>query len=310
MQRLFAAILLLFTACAAPQLRPNPVLVAKDDALTPPEQSILVSNALPPAILHCNSQRTWNPTLRAEAKAGAQVMLADLAKLGLAVPQDKTDDARSALTDVLTWRMVRATIVDGNQNNLGVVAVKDVTTQDGRPLLLFRSGFTPQPGRADSCVQGLMAAGVKHGVNLYQGPMPTEDLAQSEKQLYCDAGGTYFNVQDDAELASWRDELRDDPATKQKAQLAIARVIREGILQPGGQAPKGHVHIHCGGGMHRTGMVVGVLERCWNGAPQDVWERAYRRHVAWQSDAQPGGFEAANLAFIAQFDCSLLRKNR
>jgi hypothetical protein len=302
MNRVLSAILLVLTACGA---QPRP-----DDALTAPEQHILADNAVNPAILHCNTLRTWNPTLRAEAKASAQVMLADLAKLGLAVPQEKTDDARRALTDVLTWRMVRATIVDGNQNNLGVVAVRDVRTQDGRPLLLFRSGFTPAPARADSCVQSLLAAGVMHGVNLYQGPMPTEDLAQAEKKQYCDAGGTYFNVQDDPELASWRDELRDDPASAQKAQLAIARVIREGILQPGGHAPQGHVQIHCGGGMHRTGMVVGVLERCWNGAPQDVWERAYRRHVAWQSDAQPGGFEAANLAFIAHFDCGLLQKNR
>ena len=206
--------------------------------------------------------------------------------------------------------MVRATIVDGNQNNLGVVAIRGVKTADGQPLLLFRAGFTPRPGQADSCLQSLVAAGVRHGVNLYEGPMPTADLARAEQQTFSQAGGTYFNVQDDAELASWRDELRDDPAATQKAMRAVARVIREAILQPGGRDPQGHVVVHCGGGMHRTGMVVGVLERCWNGAPQAVWEAAYRRHVAWQSDAQPGGFEAANLSFIGQFDCSLLVKSR
>ena len=282
----------------------------RDDVLTPAEQTLLREHAVAPTALRCNSLRTWNPTLRAEAKAGAQTILTDLQTAGAVVPTDKTDAARKVLTDALMWRMVRATIVDGEQNNLGVVAVKDVTTADGRPLLLFRSGFTARPGQPDSCVQSLLSAGVRHGVNLYQGPMPTADLAEAERLSYTQAGGSYFNVAEDAELASWRDELRDDPASAQRAMAAIARVIRDGILQPGGKPPQGHVAVHCGGGMHRTGMVVGVLERCWNGAPRDVWEAAYRRHVAWQSDAQPGGFEPANLAFIAGFDCALLQKNR
>ncbi len=300
----FAFLPFLTLACAAT----HPA--ARDDLLTLPEQALLTGHAVNPAALRCNSLRTWNPTLRAEAKAGAQTMLADLQTLGVPVPPEKADAARKVLTDALMWRMVRATIVDGDQNNLGVVAIKDVTTADGRPLLLFRSGFTSQPGRADSCVASLVAAGVRHGVNLYEGPMPTADLAQAERQVYTQAGGSYFNVADDTELASWRDELRDDPASAQKAMAAVARVIREGILRPGGHEPQGHVAVHCGGGMHRTGMVVGVLERCWNGAPREVWERAYRRHVAWQSDAQPGGFEPANLAFIGNFDCALLQKNR
>ena len=293
--------LLLTLACSAAQ-QPR-----ADDLLTPPEQALLAADAVSVADLRCNSQRTWNPTLRTEAKAGAQGMLADLQALGVTVPADQGDAARKVLADALSWRMVRATIVDGNQNNLGVVAVRDRTTADGRPLLLFRAGFTPRPDQADSCLQSLVAAGARHGVNLYQGPMPTADLAQAERETFSRAGGTYFNVQDDAELATWRDELRDDPAATQKAMQAVARVIREAILQPGGHAPQGHVVVHCGGGMHRTGMVVGVLERCWNGAPQAVWEQAYRRHVAWRSDADPGGFEAANLAFIGRFDCSLVR---
>ncbi len=281
-----------------------------DDALPLAEQALLTASAANPADIRCNSQRTWNPSLRAEAKAGAQFMLTQLQGLGLTVPADSLEAARKVLADALTWRMVRATIVDGDQNNLGIVAVKDRQTADGKPLLLFRSGFTPRPGQAGSCLQSLVAVGAKHGVNLYEGPMPTADLAAAEQQTFTRAGGTYFNVQEDAELASWRDELRDDPAANQKAMAAVARVIREAILQPGGRDPQGHVVVHCGGGMHRTGMVVGVLERCWNGAPRAVWEAAYRRHVAWQSDAQPGGFEPANLAFIAQFDCSLVQKNR
>ena len=297
-------------ACSAPPLREVAASPRADAGLTTGELRLLAEQAVDPAALACNAQRTWNPTLRAEAKAGAQVMVDELVAAGVAVPDARAEAARKVLADALMWRMVRAAIVDGNQNNLGVVAVRDVRTADGRPLLLFRSAFTPRPDRADSCVQSLLAAGVRHGVNLYQGPMPTADLAAAEATALTAVGGSYLNVQADRELASWRDELREDAAAEQKAMQAVARVIRDGVLQPNGRAPEGHVLVHCGGGMHRTGMVVGVLERCWNGAPREVWESAYRRHVAWQSPERSGGFEAANVEFIARFDCSLLQKNR
>lgn len=300
--------LLVLAACSSAQVVKTPT--NPDVALTPAEVQTLEANGVNPEALTCNSRRMWNPTLRAEAKAGAQAILSDLTQAGVPIPTEKAEVARHIVTDALMWRMVRATLVDGNQNNLGVVQVKDVKTQDGRPLLVFRSGFTPAPGQEHACVQSLVQAGVKHGVNLYQGPMPTLDLEQAEAAAYQKAGGTYFTVRTDPQLASWRDELREDPAAEKLAMQSVAKVIREGILQPGGKDPAGYVAVHCGGGMHRTGMVMGVLERCWNGAPEEVWAATYKRHVAWKSDAEPGGFEPANLQFIAHFDCSLLQKNR
>lgn len=300
-------LLLLSVGCASgPQVR----AADAGSRLTDPELALLAAHRVDGTTLACNTRRTWNPTLRAEAKSAAAGTLADLAKLGVSVPPEKAEEAHKLLTSQLFWRMVRATLIDGNQNNLGVVAVAGVTTSQGEPLLVFRTGFTPSPERPDSCVRSLTSAGVRHGVNLYHGPMPTADLERAEAETIRGSGGTYFSVSDDPQLASWRDELRDDPTSRAAAEEAIVRVIEEGILHPHGQAPTGHVLVHCGGGMHRTGMVMGVLERCWNRAPQAVWEAAYKRHVAWESDAQPGGFEPANLAFVAQFDCTRLTKNR
>ena len=293
----------LVAACSAPQ-------TTATTGLTADEQTLLQAHHIDPQALTCNTRRTWNAGLRAEAKAAAAATLSELAGAGVSIAPGHEADAAKVLTNALFWRMVRATLIDGNQNNLGVVQVRDVRTSSGEPLLLFRTGFTPTPDAPESCVQGLTRAGVRHGVNLYKGPMPTADLEAAESAALHAVSGTYFSVSADPQLAHWRDELRDDPAATKLAQEAIVRVIEEGILHPGGQAPTGHVLVHCGGGMHRTGMVVGVLERCWNGAPRETWEAAYKRHVAWESDAAPGGFEPANLAFIADFDCALLTKNR
>ena len=61
--------------------------------------------------------------------------------------------------------------------------------------------------------------------------------------------------------------------------------------------------------MHRTGMVIGVIRRFLN--PGDTLEAIladYRRHVDYRDDANPGGREALNERFIAEFDLTLLRK--
>ncbi len=98
------------------------------------------------------------------------------------------------------------------------------------------------------------------------------------------------------------------PAKARKAaQQAVAKIINNNLLRPGGKAPKGNLHVHCGGGMHRTGMVVGVIDRCLNGTPMDRIEADYKRHVGWRSPQTPGGFEKANVAFIRDFDCKLLK---
>ena len=64
---------------------------------------------------------------------------------------------------------------------------------------------------------------------------------------------------------------------------------------------------HSSGGMHRSGMLFGVLRRCVNGDSMAQIEREYRRHVAYSSEQQPGGFESLNLRFIREFDCRLLK---
>lgn len=247
--------------------------------------------------------------MRGEAKATAEQILAELQEQGAGIPQVGRDAAKKRIVDTVFWRMVLTQIVDGELANLGAVAVADRTTPDGKPLLVLRTAFTAQPAAPDSCVGSLLRVGVRHIVNLYAGPMPTAELEAAEARAVLGAGGTYFTARDHPEVASFRDELRESegPDAAKAAMQAIADLIRSQILAPQGQAPRGHVQVHCGGGMHRTGMVIGVLERCWNRTPWAEVAAHYRRHVGWLSDREPGGFEEKNLEFIEKFDCSLLR---
>lgn len=317
MKRLLSLVVLVALstlACSGPQRQtaatPPPAATAAGPAgLSTAELGALREGGVDPAAIRCNTRNMWNPALRPESKATADKILSDLETLGVPIPADRRDAAKRAITDAVQWRTVLSTLIDGDMNNLGVLRVKGSSTADGKPLLLFRTGFTPRPDAPDACLGSLVrAGGVRNAVNLYAGAMPTEALEAAERQQLSSAGGTYVSARDaGSAIGSWREDLREDasPEAKRAAMTAVADIVHQ-LLQPQGQAPTGNVWIHCGGGMHRTGMVVGVIERCLNGASPEQVAATYARHVAWRTDAQPGGFEAENLAFIQAFDCRLL----
>ncbi len=280
---------------------------ATPDATTQALQNVGIERAS----LQCNGQRVWSSGLGAEASAATEQAISRLRAAGVTMTDEQLEAARKPLRKAMMWRLIRSLIVAGDHNNLGVVQLRGLVTDQGRPVTLFRSGLTPSPQSAGSCFASLIGAGgVRHVLNLYAGPMVTGDLEAGEQAALKAAGGRYFLARSaPARLRVWRDQLRHakTPADRKAAMLAVAEIINSEILRPGGGLPKGNIHVHCGGGMHRTGMVVGVVDRCLNGTPTASLAAAYKRHVAWQSDARPGGFEADNLRFIESFDCSLLK---
>ena len=247
-----------------------------------------------PAGLRCNSRQTWHKALGAESKAGALEVLDTLQEQGLELNPDQRKRLVRPLRSVVMWRLVRNLLIAGNYNNLGVVPLRGLRTDKGDEVVLYRSGFTPSPTQQGSCFSSLVqAGGVRHVVNLYAGPMATEDLEQGERQVIESVGGRYFSArQADESARHWRENLRHgkDATARRHAMEALARIINENILRPGGVAPKGNVQVHCGGGMHRTGMLVGIVERCLNRTDMTKIERDYKRHVGWRSPQQPGGF--------------------
>jgi hypothetical protein len=300
------------------QPAPPPATTA---AAEPIDLPLLQDAGIDRAALRCNSENRFGADLRTESETGAADLMA---ALGADTPADPAVRAelQEKLRSLLFWRMVRAVLIEGNNNNLGAIplAGRTWTDADGtvRPVVVFRSGITPTPEAEGSCFRSLLEAGrVRHVVNLFDGKIPVADLMASERRAAEAAGASYVYATDEAGTGygRWRDALKEhykdpaavgDVARRDEAFRAMARLIREQIIAPGGAAPKGNVHLHCGGGMHRSGMVAGVIEKCINQTPMDQVLARYRYHVAWQGDAQPGGYEEGNVRALQEFDCALL----
>lgn len=281
------------------------------------DPALLRRAGVDPAGLRCNHENRWGATLRGDAKEGAAELMALVGPSLVPLSEEQRGALQKKLQGVLMWRMVRAVLIEGNNNNLGVVALKGRQYTDAagkrRQVLLFRSGLTPDPAAEGSCFQSLLkAGGVRHVVNLFDGDIPARDLVEGEAQAARAAGASYSTAADEGAggYGPWRELLRshyDDEARRRQATEAVARLIKEQVLRPGGGEHKGNVHIHCGGGMHRSGMVAGVIERCVNGEAWSTVEARYRYHVGYQDEKHPGGLEEGNLRFIREFDCGLLK---
>lgn len=262
--------------------------------------------AAPPSA--CNDRQSWDPDLVTEVKAGVAETFEVLEANGVKLEARQRKTIEGKLFSKTLWRLVRTLVIGGNHNNVAALPLKGVETADGKPVTLYRSALTPRPGAEGSCFRALVDAGVRHVLNLYAGPMQTADLEDAEQQAVVAAGGTYFRAREaDHDLAEWREMLRKKGDAR-GASAAVARLVNEHVLRPGGALPRGDVHIHCGGGMHRTGMVFGVIDRCVNGAGKEKLLGDYRKHVGWRSEAVPGGYEQDNVDFILGFDCGLVRR--
>ncbi len=294
---------------SAPQVRSQVQAQPRLEQPLADEQAYLRQAGVDPAQLQCSAANRWSTTLRGDARFTAEQIIDELSRLGATVPADQAKEARKRVTDAVFWRLILTQILEGQLHNLGAAVLPGATLTDGRPVLIFRTGFTADPELPGSCVQSLLGAGVRHIVNLYAGPMPTQALEEGEKRAVVAVGGTYFSARSDPQAGNWREDLRegDGDQARQAAYKAVAELIRNHILRPGGGPLRGHVQLHCGGGMHRTGMIIGVVERCLGGVAMPQVADHYKRHVGWRSDAQLGGFEPENLRFIEGFDCGLLR---
>jgi protein-tyrosine phosphatase len=260
--------------------------------------------------LACNTLVRWERALNRYAKqivdgvAGAWKLSPD-------------QDARRRAAHHALGYLVRAYFDQVRPDNMGVVELRGHTYRDARgrrrPLLVFRSGLTIDdrvPKAPSRCFESLVRAGrVRHVINLYGGTFPFYDVVEAEKASARALGISYVDVGKASELQFRRmiEKPADYSRNRVRAMRRLATLIRRHLLRPGGAPPRGNIYVHCGGGMHRTGMLVGVLRKCINEEPMAAIEAEYRRHTDYRSEAAPGGFEPLNLKFIEAFDCSLLQ---
>jgi hypothetical protein len=272
--------------------------------ISPLPHAALLTAGIEADKLRCNSAVMWRKEIRPLATRAA-TELAKKWKL-----QASEADIHGGMRIVIGY-LVRFLYQVAQPQNLGALALRGLGyLEDGKkkPLVIYRSGVMTDAENAASCFQDLLrVGGVRHVVNLYSGHMPFYQFIDKEAAVARRMNASHKNVR-----ARWRELVKrpaDFDKNKEAAMKVIGRIINEEILRPGGKAPRGNVYFHCGGGMHRSGMVYGILQRCINGAPKAEVERDYKRHTGYVSAAEKGGFEALNLRFIEEFDCALLQPN-
>jgi hypothetical protein len=225
---------------------------------------------------------------------------------------EPTDARRSTAARVISGYFIRTLYQELHEQNLGAMRLRGFTYRDingrERPVLVFRSGVLADWDKPESCLSALIRkAGVAHVINLYAGDFPLKDLLAKEKAQAKRLGATHHDER--GRNRPWRSLVEEEEgyaANRAVAMQRVAALIREQILAPKGASPRGSIYLHCCGGMHRSGIIFGILRRCINRDPMSLIEAEYKRHAAYGSAEHPGGYEALNLRFIKEFDCSLL----
>jgi hypothetical protein len=260
---------------------------------------------LDPAKINCISKVFWRAELDLYANQASKLVEPIWSESGDLLKRKKTER-------VILGYLVRSLFELKPSNNLGVTRLKGrFYTQDGQlyPLLLFRSSVSTDAAEPGSCFKSLLGAGqVKHVINLYSSSFPLYDFIEQERSVAAELGASCWDVSKTER--PWRELIEkpeDYPKNFQAAQASVAELISSQILNPAGAEPRGNILVHCGGGMHRSGMVFGILQRCINNDPPELIEEVYKRHVGFISAQEPGGYEELNLRFIAEFDCNLLK---
>jgi len=193
-------------------------------------------------------------------------------------------------------------------DNVGAFYLNKITP----PRLMFRSGTMVNLQNSDSVYRNLIdQANVKHVVNLYCGPFPLGDIYEQEKKIVEKNGGTYHDERKVKPSRKWRYLIQKEKNyenQKEEAFRIVAGVIKD-ILLPKGRRPKDgeNVLLHCGGGMHRTGMIVGIIRKVFSDAKMEDILKDYRKHVAYRDENFTGGFEPLNQKFIQEFPANTIR---
>jgi hypothetical protein len=132
-------------------------------------------------------------------------------------------------------------------------------------------------------------------IYLYNGPYVDEkEIPYQEKEIFTKYGGEfYINALDfedtgnEAEITSSRNHKISD------------------IIKYIAVSPK-NVLIHCLGGMHRTGLIYGILQKCINHEPEEKIIEVYKKHVGYKSKDDAGTFYQEDIDTIKAFPCNYL----
>ncbi|MEN8154466.1 MAG: hypothetical protein ABFR75_10630 [Acidobacteriota bacterium] len=288
---------------------PETAVVSENGSMPPGLRTTLEAANIKPGCITCNSQNRYSSELKPFSKVSAKSLKQ---KLDPYLNEKSGIEKKSfldMLEDHIMWAMVRGVLIEANNNNFGAIVLKGFYWKDKNgvkhPLTIFRTAFTPDPAGKDSCYSSILDKGkVKHVINLYDGEMEMNDLIKAERETAQKHGASYVKT-GDLNYGHWRAAIREFPNPGHEREIAkknLGKLIREQILNPGGKSPEGNILIHCGGGMHRTGMVIGILQKIFNGRSMDHIKKVYGYHTGYRGKDRPGGFEQGNLDLIEEFE--------
>lgn len=316
---LFFCVVVMFSACTTSQKKETLNLRTQKQThknyLTHEKTIHLLKKAgIKTGDIRCNNRVDWLDGVDDLAKDAARAV---------AQSEDRILDEKRFHKNsrIILGYMVRLVFQYSKNQNLGAMVLngqsfpcKDKKGKAKRcPLVIFRSAITTDAKDKNSCLRSLLGAGkVKHVVNLYTGHFPFHEFIKAEKEVTQKCGASHFGA-DSEHAVPWREMIRSKESyekNKKKSMKLVAELINTSILNPNHKPPEGNIYLHCGGGMHRSGMVFGILQKCVNKASAQELEKTLKKHVAYKSEHKPGGFEEGNLRFIREFDCSLIKPPR
>ena len=159
---------------------------------------------------------------------------------------------------------------------------------------IFRSSFLAGPmGKA--CLNYLVKKrNVRNIVNLYNGSFKSAHVLRvaEKKYFYAVGGKKYTHIKDY--------EYKLKHQTKKQLFKKISEIINLIADTPG------NTDIHCYGGIHRTGIIYGVLQKCVNSLPLKQVINEYRCHADYKSKKNQGGRNPGNEKVIREFPCEIL----
>jgi hypothetical protein len=154
-------------------------------------------------------------------------------------------------------------------------------------------------------------------VNLYTGDLIDEDeLALEEQNEFARMGGKAYlhalNLSDQPTApltATFSGESSEPPDPDRGRSIASIQARIAKIVQAIAVAD-GHVLIHCVGGIHRTGVVYGVLQKCVNKVPFEQIVADYKTHAGWGlGEASQKLYRPIDVELIRSFACQSANRN-
>lgn len=172
-----------------------------------------------------------------------------------------------------------------------------VSFPDGTRKSVYRSGYL---GENPEAIQELVKERhVETMINIHNtDKFDSGPWIEKEKALFYSYGGKEYIYISDFNYNFANAEQKD------KVMQKIASIIK--LIQQS----EGNVLFHCMGGEHRSGIIYGVLHKCYHKIAMESIIQEYKCHAAWQSEEQPGGYNPNNEELIRDFPVEYLNHTR